>query len=579
MDTASTDLAEEVFVEDVHVIEPLPLRVRIGVTGHRTLPADPLLTERVQEAIQHIQRLVGEVTTAGRFANLRRVWAKRPTPIQLAVVSALAEGADRLVAREVLREPRAVLEAVLPLPRDDYSTDFMTEASKDEFNALLQRASVIWELPQAHKAQTRRMAYEQGGNFVVGRSDVLIALWDGQEARGQGGTAEIVALARQRQLPLFWIDTSEPYTMHVEHADFDDVRPLAELGRQFETYNRTDLNSAKVTDAVHVQTLSLATSADRSGVPPGTVEPFGNWIFPYRAVAARHAHSYRDQFYGFGRGVYVLSALAVVCVALPTVFKQLFPAEAPFVAGEIGCLLLILVLYTLERRVHKRWITYRVLAERFLRSELFIRLVAVGDDRVHSVLRGSVMSDPTLFTREPAEEWLDRFLDEIHHRGPAHPAGREDFLDGLKELLAETWIGGQIAYLKAKQHLHERAERAFTYVSYALFGLAVCVAFLHVLGVQPIGFAPTESILIFFALILPGIFGAINGIQEQGEHLRNAERSRRIWPHLRYVQQRLRTAQDLASLEAVVREAADLLMSENRDWASVMLYREPELHV
>lgn len=32
-----------------------------------------------------------------------------------------------------------------------------------------------------------------------------IAVWDGQEAQGQGGTAAIVAQARQRGLPLAWI--------------------------------------------------------------------------------------------------------------------------------------------------------------------------------------------------------------------------------------------------------------------------------------------------------------------------------------------------------------------------------------
>ncbi len=40
---------------------------------------------------------------------------------------------------------------------------------------------------------------------MVTRSDVLLALWDGQNAQGQGGAGEIVALARQKGLPLAWV--------------------------------------------------------------------------------------------------------------------------------------------------------------------------------------------------------------------------------------------------------------------------------------------------------------------------------------------------------------------------------------
>lgn len=38
---------------------------------------------------------------------------------------ASAEGADRLVAEEVLKRPDARLVAVLPLPGSDYETDFL----------------------------------------------------------------------------------------------------------------------------------------------------------------------------------------------------------------------------------------------------------------------------------------------------------------------------------------------------------------------------------------------------------------------------------------------------------------------
>jgi hypothetical protein len=36
----------------------------------------------------------------------------------------------------------------------------------------------------------------------VDRSSVLVAVWDGQPARGLGGTADVVAYARQRGVPM-----------------------------------------------------------------------------------------------------------------------------------------------------------------------------------------------------------------------------------------------------------------------------------------------------------------------------------------------------------------------------------------
>jgi hypothetical protein len=110
------------------------------------------------------------------------------------VVSALAEGADRLVAKKVLTNKDARLEVALPLPEEEYLEDFKDEASKEEFLCLLGQAS---ETPwQALDGLDREVAYERAGRYVVDRCDALIALWDGKKSRGRGGTAE-----NRRQCP------------------------------------------------------------------------------------------------------------------------------------------------------------------------------------------------------------------------------------------------------------------------------------------------------------------------------------------------------------------------------------------
>ena len=162
-------------------------RVVIGVTGHRNLGPDAVFVEVVRSVIEDI-----------------RVRASCPNgkPPALVVLSALAEGADRLVTREVLKVPGSSLEVVLPMERDDYAEDFKASQSKAEYEELLARAVHVKQFPAK---DTRVEAYEQVGQYIVDHCDVLIALWDGRPAAGRGGTGEIVQYAREKKRPVFWI--------------------------------------------------------------------------------------------------------------------------------------------------------------------------------------------------------------------------------------------------------------------------------------------------------------------------------------------------------------------------------------
>lgn len=176
--------------------------VRIGVTGHRVL-AD-------QEQLE-----------AGLDAVALRLAAAFPGE-RWTIVSALAEGADRLVVRRLLARPATRLVVVLPLTADDYETDFCAAASRREFRSLLARAD---DVVQVATAAGRDAAYESAGRELLDRADVLIAIWDGRGAQGQGGTGAIVAQARERGLPLAWVhagnrrpETLEPTSLGADQG-------------------------------------------------------------------------------------------------------------------------------------------------------------------------------------------------------------------------------------------------------------------------------------------------------------------------------------------------------------------------
>ena len=151
----------------------------IGVAGHRYLTDTDRVAAGVEQALCSIERAF----PSGPYTAL----------------SSLAAGADRLVARQILARPGTRLFAPLPLPPADYLTDF---ASADEFLALLAQAALVMVLPPT---PTRGDAYTAAGRYVVEHCDVLLAVWDGQPAQSQGGTGDVVALARRRGLPVAWV--------------------------------------------------------------------------------------------------------------------------------------------------------------------------------------------------------------------------------------------------------------------------------------------------------------------------------------------------------------------------------------
>lgn len=185
--------------------------VAIGVTGHRVLADQEKLDAGLDTVISRIaEAFPGEEWT---------------------VVSALAEGADRLVAGRLLDRPATRLVAVLPLAAGDYEADFSAPGSVREFRSLLGRADEVGEVaPTA----SRDAAYEAAGREVLDRADVLIAVWDGRGAQGQGGTAAIVPQARERGLPLAWLHagnrrpgTLEPTSLGAEQGEVTFERLIA----------------------------------------------------------------------------------------------------------------------------------------------------------------------------------------------------------------------------------------------------------------------------------------------------------------------------------------------------------------
>jgi hypothetical protein len=151
--------------------------MRIGVTGHQDIPAGALeyVTQGINEVLDGVEDgLVG--------------------------VSSLAAGADQMFASFVL-ERGGRLEVVLP--SSGYETTFSRSEDLSRFHSLLARATTVETLSFAKPSEE---AYLAAGCRVVDRSEVLLAVWDGEPAKGHGGTGDIVEYAKSRgtRLEVVW---------------------------------------------------------------------------------------------------------------------------------------------------------------------------------------------------------------------------------------------------------------------------------------------------------------------------------------------------------------------------------------
>jgi hypothetical protein len=121
-------------------------------------------------------------------------------------LSALAEGADRIFA-EVALGLGYRLEVALPFARANYERTFTDKDTTPIFRTILARAVSVMELGGA--LSDTKAAYEAAGRYIVDKSDILIAVWDGKPAAGRGGTSDIIAYAVHAHKPVVWIDAGK----------------------------------------------------------------------------------------------------------------------------------------------------------------------------------------------------------------------------------------------------------------------------------------------------------------------------------------------------------------------------------
>jgi hypothetical protein len=147
--------------------------MRIAITGHRGLPA---ATEQLVD--RAIREQLGGCTGEDVIG-----------------VSNLADGADQLFAQAVL-DAGGQLEVIIPAAQ---YRDGLPESAHASYDKLLSKASSVRRLD---RVDSTAEAHMEASNVMLDTADRLFAVWDGKPPRAYGGTADVVAEARKRGMPV-----------------------------------------------------------------------------------------------------------------------------------------------------------------------------------------------------------------------------------------------------------------------------------------------------------------------------------------------------------------------------------------
>lgn len=166
-----------------------PEVTHIGITGH----------QRIRGATSHESTGAGSEDWGWVRRQIDQILAGRPAP--LVGYSSLAAGADQVFA-EVLLSRGGRLRVVRPFA--SYRDRIEDAADRRAYDELLARAESVEDVSEAHESEDD--AYRLAGEQVVARSEIVLAVWDGEQPRHLGATGHIVDFARARDRPVIVID-------------------------------------------------------------------------------------------------------------------------------------------------------------------------------------------------------------------------------------------------------------------------------------------------------------------------------------------------------------------------------------
>jgi hypothetical protein len=570
------------------------LVLRVGVTGHRAEGLEKLgvdqerLRRRIRQVLARLCVLTARIHQEGE-------WVYAPEDPLLRLTSHLAEGADRLVAEEAL-ELNYELQCLLPFPRDEYEKDFKIPGSKEFFRKILGLATQVLE--RDGNPDRRSEAYLAAGKVLLLQCDLLLAIWDGAPAHGEGGTGDVIEEAIRLKIPILCIDARSPHRVYFWYSgDRADGAPKRGALKEL----RQRLRATLLLSKDETVRASPVTRLLQFLLPPPTAEPkrvrrflrekppiwnygvlflifeyfwTGEWAKLKKLRIRKPPHLHRTplqwandlaEFYaGLYRSSFILAYIMGAWAVLVAFLGIIFDKYARLWFGIELVIILFILLVTLVGRGkgwHERWLDYRLLAEA-LRQMDFLS----GIGRLPASFKVPVHLEPG----DSQRSWAIRHFHALVRQSTlvGGRMTRESLVTYQEKVLLPA-IAKQVKYHHDNHKRFELLHRWPHLMAQLLFGLAGIACLLHVLVDWR---RPFELFLFFCAIVLPAFSGALAAILHHGEFERLALRSRSLWARLKELQQEAATSGlDPIQLSRIAGDLSDVMMSELVDWRFVFL--------
>ncbi len=505
--SATQLLAASQAPEPAATVGKLPQFHVVGFTGHRHL-ADPAGTAR---AIR------------GALNSLRT-----EVPGEWIALSSIARGSDQLFVQQA-RGIGMSWNAILPLPRAEFANDF----APAEWSAVETTLATADHLKVITENGDRKDAYLDCGIETVNGSDVLIAVWDGDSARGKGGTADVVQYAKSTGKPVMIID-----------ADTHEVRK--------ENWNRLEPNDAVLDDLNGLPEAASAWSINPFRAPDA--------VFLFQQKCDYHASHGAPQFRRLIVSTVVAHVVATV-IGAAVVGYGLHLLALPWL--ELSCITFALgAAIVLRRKMHSHhnWVRCRLAAE-FCRSAL--------------ATWGLPRAAPLLHNLDLAgARGLARSLYILHTRSSAtRPVPIEEF----KRIYLEKRIDDQLAYYDRQVNralpLYRRLAAGFSIGTVSALVFTAFYAITRTLQTPlPAWIEGTTN--VFLPIALPAVAAACISIVSINDLQRRVARYMEMRTLLEASRVQIASCRTWNSVEHVVLKTERALLREVIEWHSIRSFSE-----
>jgi len=550
----------------------------VGVTGHRDLVEEekPALESRVRALFNEL---------SSRYPDL-----------DLYLLTALAEGADRLAAR-VAAELQVPYLAILPMEQTDYERDFESADSLAEFRSLLAGADQVIELSTGEVSSGRNSRYAQLGLFISNHCHVLLALWDGRPADAVGGTAQVVNYhltgvmdGYEGQLsPASLLADNENDLVH--HIVCSRSRPggtpaegLSALEASWFSSRRAGERTKDIPEAYDLQlsrlqqfardwkdkkaalrfrSASLLESNTAGEVPSGAKET--DQLFQVADSLAIH---YQRRVNSSLRAIHILAIL----MGLVFLVYSEFNGPGYMVLTFLGLFLAGVAVHFIgnSREWHRKYLDYRALAEG-LRVQFYWNLSGVVDSS-----SAGFAYDNFLQTQDVDLGWIRHVMRQA---SLSRIRGRTADPVWVKWVI-EEWIGepahnrGQLAYYSQKKMYNtERFRRTQLLGNLCLWSGIVIALLLFFLGTD--GNGDQRQVLLILMGVLPlvaGIWDAYSHKKAEKELIKQYGFMSRVFGKARNL---VDGTDDIAFQRQVLKALGQAALDEGAEW--LLMHRERPL--